>query len=128
MPDLYSRAFFHIQSVHAPRTPLSGSGHFFQILEPGGKTLENPETVRAFWNAFRAEYPKAEGFMPVKPADGSGISILKVRGHFSEKDVEALQTASEKAADRVKMQEIETTHGARRCIVGIKRLEGKPKW
>jgi hypothetical protein len=98
-------------AVISSRPQLSGKGHEFTILEPGGKTLEDPEQVRAFWNAFRAEYPKAEGFMPVKTADGSGISILKLRGHFSEKDVESLRAASEKAADHVKMEEIEITHG-----------------
>jgi hypothetical protein len=58
--------------VISSRPQLSGKGHEFTILEPGGKTLEDPEQVHAFWNAFRAEYPKAEGFMPVKTADGSG--------------------------------------------------------
>jgi hypothetical protein len=98
-------------AVISSRPQLSGSGHYFQILEPGGKTLEDPEKVRTFWNAFRDAYPKAEGFMPVKTADGSGISILKVRGHFNDKEVAALQSASEKAADSVKIAEIKTKHG-----------------
>ena len=98
-------------AVVTSRPQLSGSGHFFEIVEPGGDALRNPEKVTQFWNAFREAYPKAEGFMPVESPDGAGIRILKQRGHFSAKDVAAMDKAASQAADRVKIDAVDTSHG-----------------
>jgi hypothetical protein len=98
-------------AVLTSRPMLSGGGHEFTVIEPGGETLRDPEKVGQFWSAFRELYPKAEGFMPVETPEGNGIRVLKVRGHFSAKDVEALDKAASHAADRVNIGKVETSHG-----------------
>lgn len=98
-------------AVITSRPQLSGSGHYFQIIERGGEQLSNPAKVHEFWNIFREIYPKAEGFMPVRTPEGSGIRILKVRGHFGPADLQALKYAVEKATDRAKLGTVEIGHG-----------------
>jgi len=98
-------------AVLTSRPLQSGSGHFFQIAGPG-KELADPSMVQKFFTDLRAEYPKVDGFMPVQTAEGGkGISILKMNGHFNDKDIAALQLATEKAATNSNIEGLRTKHG-----------------
>jgi len=97
--------------VITARPLKSGNGHAFEIREVDSRMLADPALVHKFWQEFTAEYPKAEGFMPVRKADGSvGIQILKKNGHLSTSDITKLEQAATKASEATGIKSIETEH------------------
>jgi hypothetical protein len=98
-------------AVLTSRPLQSGTSHFFQIAAPS-KELSDPSKVQKFFTDLREQFPRVDGFMPVNtPTGGTGIKILKINGHFSEKDIAALKKAAEIAGDKSKMERLEITHG-----------------
>lgn len=85
-----------------------GNGHVFEITEKSGTTLSEPNQVEKYWQEFRKNYPRAEGFMPTRNPDGTvGMSIAKKAGHFNAEELAQMKQAARNAAAAVDIGEVD---------------------
>jgi len=70
--------------------------------------------VNDFWTAFRAAFPRAEGFQPLRVrGEPVGIRIVRIGGHLGLPATwEAIARAASEAADFVGIETMELKHGA----------------